>query len=120
MKIPINKIRKIVAMLKFSRKHVAMLSKHAQHRIFNFPAHMEIAGGGISGFKDGGIPHLYSAVTLSIYLFINLLEALFEVLFRYFKAGSAQCTVFIFIQSTLDILEYSHVHKVLQIKGIMV
>ena len=46
MKIPINKIRKIVAMLKFSRKHVAMLSKHAQHRIFNFPAHMEIAGGG--------------------------------------------------------------------------
>ena len=69
---------------------MAMLSKHAQHRIFNFPAHMEIAGGGISGFKDGGIPHLYSAVTLSIYLFINLLEALFEVLFRYVKAGSAQ------------------------------
>ena len=46
MEISINKIRKIVAMLKFSRKHVAMLSKHAQHRIFNFPAHMEIAGGG--------------------------------------------------------------------------
>ena len=89
----------------FSRKHVAMLSKHAQQRIFNFPAHMEIAfflGGGISGFKNGGNPHLYSAVTLSIYLFINLLEALFEVLFRYFKAGPAQCTVFIFIQSTLD------------------
>ena len=32
----------------FSRKHVAMLSKHAQQRIFNFPAHMEIA------FFEGG------------------------------------------------------------------
>ena len=100
----INKIKKLLQ-CSYSQENTWQCYLNMRSKEFSiFPRiwRLLFLGGGISGFKNGGNPHLYSAVTLSIYLFINLLEALFEVLFRYFKAGPAQCTVFIFIQSTLD------------------
>ena len=106
--ISINKIKKLLQ-CSYSQENTWQCYLNMRSKEFSiFPRIWRLlffwvgGGGEISGFKNGGNPHLYSAVTLSIYLFINLLEALFEVLFRYFKAGPAQCTVFIFIQSTLD------------------